>query len=242
MKLWQKFSVIFFVSVPAIFFSPCVNAGGDYGSGETLPNENPITPPQDNPPVTNPNPNENPAAPPQNNPPVTNPNPNENPVAPPQDNPPITNPNPNENPAAPPQDNPPVNNENNFEPPVSSGVLGDINNDGELNALDLVVLQKYLKGDVFEVNEKAADINGDGTISLFDVHALLNLIKAEKKGTGDVNNDSKVNLYDVQTLTAYLANPQNTPINSSNADLNGDGRISTDDLKILRKVIATLQE
>ena len=180
MKLWQKFSVI--------FFSPCVNAGGDFGSGETLPNENPITPPQNNPPVTN---------------------------------------------------------ENNFEAPVNSGILGDINNDGELNAVDLIVLQKYLKGDVFEINEineTAADINGDGTISLFDVHALLNLIKAEKKGTGDINNDGKVNLYDVQTLTTYLANPQNIPINSNNADLNGDGKISTDDLKILRKVIDALQE
>lgn len=186
MKKWQKFSVIFFVSVPIIFFSPCVNAGGDLEDGDTLPNENHIEPPQNNP--------------------------------------------------------PPVNNENNFERPANTDLLGDINNDGELNALDLVVLQKYLNGDVFEINETASDINGDGTISMFDVYALLNLIKSEKKGTGDVNDNGKVDIYDVQTLTAYLANPQNTPINSNNADLNGDGKISTDDLKILRKVIAALQE
>lgn len=206
MKLWQKFSVIFFVSVPVIFFSPCVNAGGDFDSGETLQGENHIDPPKDNPPVENPNPNENSI------------------------------------PVAPPQNNPPVNNENNSEPSAGTGILGDINNDGELNAVDLVILQKYLKGNVFEINETASDINGDGTISMFDVYALLNMIKAEKKGTGDVNNDGKVNIFDVQTLTAYLADSQNTPINSGNADLNGDGRISTDDLKILRKVIAALQE
>lgn len=125
---------------------------------------------------------------------------------------------------------------------LDTGIVGDINGDRELNAVDLVVLQKYLKGNVFEINENAADINGDGTVSMFDVHALLNLIKAEKKGTGDVNTDGKVDIYDVQSLTAYLANPKNTPINSGNADLNGDSRISTDDLKILKKVIEALRQ
>lgn len=125
---------------------------------------------------------------------------------------------------------------------IDTGIIGDVNGDNELNAVDLVILQKYLKGDTFEINENAADINGDGTVSMFDVYALLNLIKSENKGTGDINNDGKVNIYDAQTLTAYLANPQNTPINSGNADLNGDGRISTDDLKILRKVIFELQQ
>ena len=102
-------------------------------------------------------------------------------------------------------------------------------------------MQKYLSGDVFEINENAADINGDGNISKFDVFALLNLIKAEKKGTGDVNNDGKVDIYDVQALTEYLANPS-TYINVDNADLTGDGRISTDDLKILKSVISALQQ
>ena len=124
---------------------------------------------------------------------------------------------------------------------LDTGVTGDINGDSELNAVDLVVLQKYLQGKVFEINENEADIDGDGNISKFDVYALLNLIKAENKGTGDVNNDGKVDIYDVQTLTAYLANSSNN-INSKNADLNGDGRISKDDLKILKKVISALQQ
>lgn len=124
---------------------------------------------------------------------------------------------------------------------LDTGVIGDINGDRELNAIDLVVLQKYLKSEVFEINENAADIDGDGNISKFDVYALLNLIKAEKKGTGDVNNDGKVDIYDVQSLTAYLADPSKG-INSKNADLNGDGRISTDDLKILKDIITALRQ
>lgn len=147
--------------------------------------------------------------------------------------------------------------EENFNPPESeddeiysdededtvhdTGIIGDVNGDNQLNAVDLVILQKYLKGNVFYISESAADINGDGTISAFDVHALLNLIKAENKGTGDVNNDGKVDIYDVQSLTNYLAD-KNTPINSGNADLNGDGKISTEDLKILREVISALQQ
>lgn len=234
MKLWQRFLIIFSVSVTTTFFSPSVNAGGDYGSSEPPPEETINEPPikfdesskdknsgEKNPPIEN----ENPAPPPANNPNVI-----------------IENKNP-ELPA----DNPSVRNEifheeeNNFGHTIDTGVIGDINNDGELNAIDLVVLQKYLSGDVFEINENAADINGDGNISKFDVFALLNLIKAEKKGTGDVNNDGKVDIYDVQALTEYLAKPS-TYINIDNADLTGDGRISTDDLKILKSVISALQQ
>lgn len=142
--------------------------------------------------------------------------------------------------------NPPEDEED-FLPPEDedeipdTGIIGDVNGDGELNAVDLVILQKYLKDEIFYISETAADIDGDGTISAFDLHALLNLIKAERKGTGDVNGDGKIDIYDVQTFTAYLANPS-TPINSGNADLNGDGKISVEDLKILRKVISALTD
>ncbi len=229
MKLWQKFSAIFFIGAMTIFL-PSVNAYTEMGSGETPPSET-IKPPASGnnkiPPINDGAKDKNPG---------DKKNPDDNKA-----------PDENKNPTEPPKNIQTVPSENlpeeesDFESPIDSGVLGDINNDGELNAVDLVVLQKYLKGDAFEINETAADINGDGTISKFDVFALLNLIKAEKKGTGDVNNDGKVDIYDVHALTEYLANPS-TKINISNADLTGDGRIGTDDLKILKAVISELQQ
>lgn len=207
MKMWQKFSVLFFVSAITTFFSPSVNAGGDLNGEESAQNDS------------------------INAPPVTfDENPDEQKI-----------PAPNEKPAPPPEDTTNISNEISNENPVDTGVLGDINNDGELNAIDLVVLQKYLTGNIFEINKNAADINGDGNISKFDVFALLNLIKAEKKGTGDVNGDGKVDIYDVQSLTAYLANPS-VNINIVNANLNGDGKIGTEDLKILKGVISALNQ
>ena len=230
MKKWQKFSVIFFLGAMSTFFAPTVSAYSDFGDGETPPTGNINEPPvklDEKPKDKNPGENK-----------IQIENKEPAPEPPPAK---IT-----ENPAPPPADNSNIRNENfndddnKFESPVDTGVLGDVNNDGVLNAVDLVILQKYLKGDVFEINENASDINGDGIISKFDVFALLNLIKAEKKGTGDVNNDGKVDIYDVQALTAYLANPA-ANINIVNADLSGDGRISTDDLKILKNVISALQ-
>ena len=228
MKLWQKFSVIFFIGAMTIFL-PSVNAAGDFNEGETPLNDAIKPPPmniKDTPKDKNSGNNENSG---EQKKPDDNKTSDENKIA-----------------TAPPKDTQNTqrenfNDEEDFEENVNSGVLGDINNDGELNAIDLVVLQKYLKGDAWEINETEADINGDGTISNFDIFALLNLIKAEKKGTGDVNNDGKVDIYDVHALTAYLANP-NTQINTSNADLTGDGKIGTDDLKILKGVISELQQ
>ena len=226
MKTLQKFWAIFFIGIMSTFPLASVYAGGDYSSEDTAEKPDNFSETPDN-----------------------NNHSEENKIEPP----PVVNVNP-ENNFETPKEIPAPENENFNEPEeveiseenisvqIDTGIIGDINGDNELNAVDLVVLQKYLNGDSFEVNETAADINGDGTVSMFDVHALLNLIKAENKGTGDVNNDGKINIYDVQTLTAYLANPKVTPINSGNADLNGDSRISTDDLKILRKVISELQK
>ena len=231
MKLWQKFSAIFFIGAMTIFL-PSVSAGGDFNEGEAPPNDTPPINIKNTPKDKAPGGNENSGE---------QKKPDDNKTSDEQKKP-----DENKIPTAPPKDTQNIQNETfkeeeDFEENFNSGVLGDINNDGVLNAIDLVVLQKYLKGDAWKINEAEADINGDGTISNFDVFALLNLIKAEKKGTGDVNNDGKVDIYDVQALTEYLANPS-TKINVSNADLTGDGRIGTDDLKILKGVISELQQ
>ena len=61
-------------------------------------------------------------------------------------------------------------------PPNSSG-SGDINNDGNIDILDVVMLVNYiLTGDTSELD--SADINGDDNINVLDVVALVSLILA----------------------------------------------------------------
>lgn len=50
--------------------------------------------------------------------------------------------------------------------------LGDVNDDGEINLKDVVLLRQYYAGGDVTVNELAADVNGDGAVTLKDVVRL----------------------------------------------------------------------
>ena len=53
---------------------------------------------------------------------------------------------------------------------------GDVNNDGEVNAADLVMLQSNLLGKCPLTNSYNADVNCDGDIDVFDNVALRKLL------------------------------------------------------------------
>lgn len=56
-------------------------------------------------------------------------------------------------------------------------LLGDVNNDGEINALDVTALiTRILNGSPAVFNEKNADLTGDGEYNAMDVTALISLI------------------------------------------------------------------
>ena len=56
-------------------------------------------------------------------------------------------------------------------------LLGDVNGDGEVNAADIVVLQNYLSDQkTVDVDESAADADGDGSITDGDVLAIVAII------------------------------------------------------------------
>ena len=59
-------------------------------------------------------------------------------------------------------------------------ILGDINSDGEINILDVVILVNIIISEDFsDQNLLVADLNSDGTINILDVVLLVNLVLYE---------------------------------------------------------------
>ena len=56
-------------------------------------------------------------------------------------------------------------------------ILGDVNGDGGLNVLDVVILVNIILGNAEEV--ASADVNQDSIINVLDVVSLLNIILGE---------------------------------------------------------------
>ena len=60
---------------------------------------------------------------------------------------------------------------------IGTGILGDVNNDEELNVLDIVTMVNIiLSGNGTDYQLWAGDLNGDGSVNVLDIMALLNMI------------------------------------------------------------------
>ena len=55
-------------------------------------------------------------------------------------------------------------------------LIGDINNDGNINNADSNLLASYIGGKSFDVNELTCDINGDGLINIYDLVLLRRFV------------------------------------------------------------------
>ena len=53
-------------------------------------------------------------------------------------------------------------------------IIGDLNNDGIVNILDIVILVEHILNPVVELD--GADINDDGDVNILDVVQLVNII------------------------------------------------------------------
>ena len=67
---------------------------------------------------------------------------------------------------------------------VFSAALGDVNNDGEVDNKDVVVLFRYLSGGTEQIAEDAADVNQDGGLNNKDVTTLFRCL-ANNETPGD---------------------------------------------------------
>ena len=55
-----------------------------------------------------------------------------------------------------------------------STILGDVNDDGALNILDIVIIANIILGSAENVPD--ADVNQDGQVNILDIVALANMI------------------------------------------------------------------
>lgn len=58
---------------------------------------------------------------------------------------------------------------------LPSDIKGDLNNDGELNLVDIVLMKKYIMSESIDINLLSADFSGNGEVSVMD----LTLMKRE---------------------------------------------------------------
>ena len=60
--------------------------------------------------------------------------------------------------------------------PGSSFLLGDVNNDGDVNITDASLLINYLLNEEGDINMDAANCNGDAEVNISDVMMLINYL------------------------------------------------------------------
>lgn len=57
------------------------------------------------------------------------------------------------------------------------GIMGDANEDQDVNVIDVMAIVNYIIGNPVDVfNENNADVNGDGDVNIIDAMAIINMI------------------------------------------------------------------
>lgn len=133
-------------------------------------------------------------------------------------------------------------------------VEGDINFSGDFDEDDIFVLKQYLSDNATlnDEQKEIADINEDGKVNNDDLLMLQELL-SEKNSVeqttetispfidmkGDINFDTEVTDEDYQLLQEYLAaNIEFNEQQIKNADFDGDGKLTIDDVTYMQKRIA----
>ena len=66
-----------------------------------------------------------------------------------------------------------ANNATTTTQPVASGVVGDVNVDGKVNSMDLILVKRHISNSTFA---DVADLTGDSKVNSMDVFALKKII------------------------------------------------------------------
>lgn len=131
---------------------------------------------------------------------------------------------------------------------VTGDTIGDINNDGVINSLDVFEIAKLKENDL------KGDINKDGKVDIRDQASLISMLVAEDTSKlnyidvyigsrGDVNKDGRIDYTDADLIAKYLANKHvnkdSMEIDIEIADVNEDGKISAMDVAFIAEAIST---
>lgn len=140
--------------------------------------------------------------------------------------------------------------------------LGDINNDGIINEVDLDLIQKFATHEIelSEEQKARADVNKDGNVTIKDATIIQKYIELQNlydeigdqiyiyneigpNGLGDINDDGIISGDDPKLIQKFVNHEfDNSEMNftekqKSRADVNKDGSINIKDITVIEKYI-----
>ena len=141
----------------------------------------------------------------------------------------------------------------------TKAVIGDINENGEIELHDINIIHSYINGKRTLEKQQLlnADINADGKIDYVDGQLLYRQFNGYYENTlpnepitdyvfyGDINEDGKVNVQDRVMFTRYLDGTFNIVLNYQqlkNVDVTGDGKVNMTDWLLLSRYLAHWNE
>ena len=139
-------------------------------------------------------------------------------------------------------------------PKLENGiVIGDVNNDGNVDSVDAALLSSYLESKISLTNYQkiSADINRDRILNQEDVTLILQYYALGKNGdyaglsdlAGDVNGDGDTNISDATCIQRALAEYFDfTELDAIIADVNGDGIANISDVTALQRYLAEIEK
>lgn len=126
----------------------------------------------------------------------------------------------------------------------STNVIGDINLDGTVDSNDVIMLNKYVIGEIKLTKEqlKYADIDTNGVIDATDIEQLARKI-SDFYQVGDINMDGNVDISDLTILQDGLNSAVSVnKVQLNLCDINGDGTIDNNDAMMLRSKVISVKK
>lgn len=127
---------------------------------------------------------------------------------------------------------------------VVTHYLGDLNQDGVIDAKDVDILTQYIQDKnlhpLTSYQEKLADVNQDGVIDTLDLQCLKEFVSPTMYDIGDINMDGTISSADLTLLKDYIKNTDSivvTDFQKRLMDVNQDGVINSTDSIELEKYL-----